>query len=444
MNSKKRIHSRRSFLKKAAATAGTVFIAPSIVPVRGYSCGAPSEKINIGCIGVGRMGLRDMREVMGFNEARIVAVCDVDFRRLTNASNIIENYYASRTTAGSYKGCAQYTDFRKLINRKDVDAVLIATPDHWHGLVALEAAANGKDIFLQKPLTLTIRQGRVLSDAVRKRQLVFQVGSQQRSDANFRFACELVRNGRIGELKTVKVGIGIDPVCETVAPMSVPDNLDYDMWLGPAPKTPYTEKRVHPQQDYSRPGWLRISDYCLGMITGWGSHHNDIAQWGMGTEYTGPVEISGQAEFPSDGLWDAHGMFRIHYKYANGVELICTDNITNRQGVVFEGMQGWIYVKRGYIETHPRSLVKTTIGSEEKHLYESNDHKKNFLDCIKQRRQTVAPVEVGHRSNSVCVLGYIAMKLGRKLKWDPDSEQFLNDAAANKMLSRPMRSPWRI
>jgi hypothetical protein len=216
------------------------------------------------------------------------------------------------------------------------------------------------------------------------------------------------------------------------------------MWLGPAPRVPYTEKRVHPQKGYDRPGWLRISDYGSGMITGWGSHHMDIAHWGIGSEYGGPVEIRGWAEYPKDGLWDVHGNFRIEYKYRQWVKLICADNKTNKQGVLFEGAEGWVYVKRGYIDTHPKSLLTSNIRPNEINLYKSNNHKKNFLECIKSRARTAAPVEIGHRSCTVCLLGAIAMRLGRKLRWNPQQERFINDYEANRMLSQPMRSPWHL
>ena len=215
-------------------------------------------------------------------------------------------------------------------------------------------------------------------------------------------------------------------------------------WLGPAPWAEYTEKRVHPQDGYGRPGWLRISDYCCGMITGWGSHHIDIAQWAMGTEYTGPVEVEGWAEYPKEGLWDFHGKFRIEYTYADGVKLICEDNTKNKQGILFEGTESWVYVRRRLIDAQPTSLLTSVIRPNEIHLARSNNHKQNFLECIKSRSQTVAPVEIGHRSNTVCVLGYIAMLLGRKLKWDPGKERFINDTEANRLLSRPMRSPWNL
>ncbi len=427
---------RRQFLKNSAAATGMFLLAPTIVPSSVFGAGAPSNRITFGFIGVGRMGLGDLREILGFKQARVVAVCDVDSNRVKYAQQLVDKSY---NTNGD---CAAYKDFRDLVAQDDIDAVSIATPDQWHALPAIAAARAGKDIFLQKPLTLTIKEGRVLSDTVRRYNRIFQVGSQQRSETNFRTACELVRNGRIGKLHTVKVAFGTDPPTTPQPPMSIPDALDYDMWLGPAPWADYTEKRVHPQKGYDRPGWLRIQDYGAGMITGWGAHHNDIAQWGMGTEYTGPVEIEGRAEYPKDGLWNVHGDFYVEYTYANGVKVICSDNKKNKQGILFEGTEGWVYIMRGRIDAEPKSLLTSTIGPNEIHLYKSNNHKANLLECIKSRAQTVAPVEIGHRSCTVCLLGDIAMRLGRKLKWNPEQEQFLDDDGANRMVSKPMRSPW--
>ena len=434
---------RRQFLK-GSAVAAAGFLVPTIVPASVFGADAPSNRITIGFVGVGRMGSGDMRELLGFKEVQIIAVCDLDSKRVRNAQKTVEAHYAKQSAAGTYKGCATFGDYRDLVIRDDIDAVCVVTPDHWHALPSIAAAKAGKDIFLQKPLTLTIREGRVLSDTVRRYNRIFQVGSQQRSDARFHQACELVRNGRVGKLHTIKVGFGTDPGTDPTPPMPVPDNLNYDMWLGQAPWAAYTEKRVHPQKDYGRPGWLRISDYGAGMITGWGAHHNDIAQWGMGTEYTGPVEIEGQAEFPRDGLWDVHGDFSIEYTYANGVKVICADNKKNKQGVVFEGSEGWVYVRRGFIDANPKSLLTSTIGPNEIHLYKSNNHKANWLECIKSRAETIAPAEIGHRSCTVCLLGDIAMRLDRKLRWNPDIEQFIGDDEANKMLWRPMQSPWTL
>ena len=423
---------------------GAGLALPAIVPSSVFGTAAASERITVGCIGVGRMGMGDLREALGFKQVQVIAVCDVDAQRVKNAQAAVESHYARQSAAGSYVGCSTYGDYRDLIARDDIDAVQIATPDHWHTLPAIAAAKAGKDIFLQKPLTLTIREGRVLSDTVRRYGRVFQVGSQQRSDKRFRFACELVRNGRIGKLRTVKVGFGTDPGTGPQAPMPVPEGLDYEMWLGQAPWVAYTDQRVHPQGGYGRPGWLRIRDYGAGMITGWGSHHLDITHWGMGAEHTGPVEIEGRAEFPKDGLWDVHGSFHIEYTYNNGVKVICADNAENKQGVLFEGTDGWVYVMRGQIDAHPKSLLEATIGPDETTLYESNHHKGNFYACIKSRAETIAPVEVGHRSCSVCLLGHIAMQLGRKLQWDPANERFLGDTEANRMVSRPMRKPWHL
>jgi myo-inositol 2-dehydrogenase/D-chiro-inositol 1-dehydrogenase len=445
MKNKRRTNvvTRRQFLKGSAVAAAGVLV-PTIVPASVFGGDAPSNRITIGFVGVGRMGSGDMRELLGFKEVQIIAVCDLDANRVRNAQKTVEAHYAKQSAGGTYKGCTTFDDYRDLVTRDDIDAVCVVTPDHWHTLPTIAAAKAGKDIFLQKPLTLTIREGRVLSDTVRRYNRIFQVGSQQRSDARFHQACELVRNGRVGKLHTVKVGFGTDPGTDPTPPMPVPDNLNYDMWLGQAPWAAYTEKRVHPQKGYGRPGWLRIADYGAGMITGWGAHHNDIAQWGMGTEYTGPVEIEGQAEFPRDGLWDVHGDFSIEYNYANGVKVICADNKKNKQGVVFEGSEGWVYVRRGFIDANPKSLLTSTIGPNEIHLYKSNNHKANWLECIKSRAETIAPAEIGHRSCTVCLLGDIAMRLGRTLRWDPDKELFIGDEQANKMLWRPMRSPWTL
>ena len=435
---------RRDFLKKSLVATGAALTVPYFVPSSVFGRFAPSNRIVCGFIGVGRMGQGDLKELLGFPDVQVVAVCDVDDWRLQNAKNQVDNHYRLNPETAKHQGCKMYGDFRELIARSDIDAVAICTPDHWHAMPAVEAARAGKDIFIQKPLTLTIPEGRLLSDTVRRYDRILQVGSQQRSDARFRLAAELVRNGRIGQLHTVKVGFGKDPFTGICSVKPVPEELNYELWLGPAPYIPYIEERVHPRMSYTRPGWLRTDEYCCGMITGWGSHHLDSAHWGMDTEHTGPVEIDGQAEYSADGTWDVHGAFRIEYTYANGVKLICTHNEVNQQGVVFEGTEGWVYVRRGFIDAFPKSLLTERLGPNAIRLYESNDHKQNFLDCIRSRRETIAPVEIGHRSASACILGYLSMKLNRKLRWDPEKEIFLRDDEANRILSRPYRNPWHL
>jgi len=426
---------RRTFLKSAAAAA-----APYVVPCTVLGKDAPSNTITMGCIGVGRQGSGDMRGFLDL--VRILAVCDVDADRAQKAKQTVERHYAERLGKGTYKGCDAYGDYRDLVARRDIDTCLIVTPDHWHVIPALAAARHRKDMYVEKPLTLTIAEGRVLADTVRRYGVVLQVGSQQRSDGRFRFACELARNGRVGKIHTVTVGIGTDPPCPPQPVMPVPKGLDYDFWLGPAPWAPYTEKRVHPEQGYGRPGWLRIEAYSGGMMTGWGSHHNDIAQWGLGTEYTGPVEFEGEGEFPDDGLWDVHGRFRVEARYASGVRLIITSQAPN--GVKFEGSDGWVFVTRGRIDAEPKSLLAETIGPSEVHLYRSHDHKGNFVDCVRTRRDPIANVEIGHRSATVCHLANIALWLGRPLRWNPDEEHFVDDPGADRMMQRSMRSPWTL
>lgn len=427
--------SRRSLLKASAALAAPLVLT---TPLRGAA--APSNRIAFGWIGTGRMGHGDMKDIIGNADIQIAAVCDVDSRRADDGRRAVEAEYARRTASGAYRGCDAYKDYRELCARGDIDAVMICTPEHWHALIALEAARTGKDIFVQKPMTYGIREGRVLSDTVRRHGRILQVGSQQRSEGRFRFACELVRNGRLGRIETVEVGLPLDPPNRLFPPQPIPSNLDYDFWLGPAPYHPYTEERVHPQKGYDRPGWLRVTEYCLGMITGWGAHHLDITQWGLNTEESGPTEISGTAEYPADGVHDVHGAYRIEYTYPGGVKVICSDKYRN--GVRFVGSEGWVYVTRGFIESSPRSLLTTTFGPNETRLYVSNSHKRNLIDCIKTRRPTICPVETGHRSNTVCILGHIAMALGRTLRWDPVAEQFINDDEANRMIHRPYRGPW--
>ena len=340
--------SRREFLKTSLAGAGALAF-PNLIPARVLGADAPSKKINILQIGCGRIGRSmDMPGILKQNAARMIAVCDLDSIRVADAKKVVEETYAKKNIT---LDVATYGDYREALQRKDIDAVAISLPDHWHAQPVIEAVLAGKDIYVQKPLTMTLVEGRAVSDLVRKHKRAFQIGSQQRSAANFRTACEMARNGRIGKLQTVKIGLPIDPSGGKTNEMPVPANLNYDMWLGPTPLAPYNEDRVHsqnadPKKRYGdRPGWLRIDSYCLGMITGWGAHHVDIAHWGMGTEMTGPVSIEGKAEFPKEGLWNVHGAYHIEMQYANGATVIIDNTFPN--GVRFEGSDGWIFVTRG-------------------------------------------------------------------------------------------------
>jgi len=432
---------RRDFLK---ATAAATLAAPWIVPASVFGATAPSNRIAIGHVGPGRMGRGDLVDLLGHPSADVLAVCDVDSKRAREGKELVERIYSERRHDKTYSGCKTYDDYREMVQRPELDAIMVTTPDHWHAMPAVAAVCAGKDVFLQKPLTYYIHEGRILSDGVHRYGRILQVGSQQRSDSRFRFACELVRNGRIGNLKHIKVGFGLDPGTTPQPVMPVPKNLNYDFWLGPARWSPYTEHRVHPQNNFGRPGWLRIRDYSAGMITGWGSHHMDIAHWGMGMMHSGPIEIEGHAQFPDDGLWDVHGPFSIDYLYPNGVTLNCSGNEVNPQGVTFQGDEGWVYVRRGAIDAHPKSLLTSKIGPNEIHLYESHDHKGNWLECIRTRREPVAPVENGHRSNTSCLLGQISMLLDRKIKWDPKTETFPDDPEATRYLMGAQRAPYTI
>ena len=455
---------RRNFvknsLKASAATTMAVTGFPTIVPASVIGKNAPSNKINIGAIGVGRISRdHDMKETLPFDQARIMAVCDVDSKRLAEGKKYVNDYYAAKT-GKPYDGVTMYDDHRALLQNKDIDAVLISTPDHSHAYLGIHAVEAGKDVYLQKPASLTITEGRALSNAVHRTGRILQIGSQQRSSTQFRYAAELVRNGRIGDLKTVYVGLPGDPGGEEEAEMPIPKNLNYDAWLGSTPNVYYTEKRVHPQNDYSRPGWLRMEQFGAGMITGWGAHHVDCAHWGMDTEYTGPIEISGHADFPKSGLWNVHGLFQTEGVYANGVKMIISNEIPN--GIKFEGTEGWIFVTRGDyrasasdpiptgknkvlpLTASNNKIITSVIGENEINLYKSADQHGNWLESIISRKQPISPVEIGHRSCSTCLLHHVAMKLKRKIYWDPMNERFINDDEANAMLNRPHRFPYEV
>jgi len=431
---------RREFLKKASAAAIGAVGLPLFIPSTALGrSGAvpPSDRINIGCIGVGGMGTGNMQSFLEKPEAQIVAVCDVDAKHRRSAREIVEKKTGRN-------GCTEYNDFRELLGRDDLDAISLATPDHWHALIAVAAAKQRLDIYGEKPLGYTIAEGRAIVDAVDRYGIVWQTGSWQRSLRNFRYACELVRNGRIGTVRTVRVGL---PYGHSLSdqggfkPAPVPEGFDYDMWLGPAPWVPYSPNRCHWNFRW-------ISDYSGGQLTDWAGHHCDIAQWGMGTELTSPVEIEGVAGFPpaENGLFDTAKSYRFVCTFKEGFTMIVADQRQQPKGmgVHFEGSDGWIWVDRSGIDASNKSLLGSVIGPTEIHLYKSNDHHQNFLDCVRSRSETITPAKLAHRSIMIGHLGLIAMKLGRKVNWDPVAERFINDPEADRLLSRTMRSPWHL
>lgn len=442
MSTSDRSLSRRSLVKSAALLA-----APSLLPSAAWAAAAralPANRINVGMIGMGRQAVfANLPPFLHSRDTQVVAVCEVDAWRMQRAIELIEGHYASQSPAGAYKGCAAYKDFRDLLARPDIDAVMISTPDHWHVPIALEAVRAGKDVCCEKPLTLSIHEGRVLADAVQRYGRVFRTDSEFRSIGLFHRACELVLNGRIGQLHTIRTGVPAGDVAGGPhVDMPVPEELDYPMWLGPAPEAPYTLDRVHPRHGYGRPGWMRVRDYCDGMITNWGAHLNDIAQWGNGTDRTGPVEVEGTGVYPTDGLWNVLLSFEVRYRYANGVQLFYH---IDRPYVRFEGSEGWIEAEYGgrALKAHPESLLRSAIRPDEIHLPLKSE-KADFIDAVKTRGPTLEDAEVGHRTTSLCHLGHIAIQLGRKLQWDPVAERFPHDPDANRMLSCPMRAPWRV
>jgi len=429
--------SRRAFLR-AAAGAAAVPYGVSAAALGGGDAPVASERIIMGAIGVGGQGTGDIQAMMGDPRVRYVAVCDVQRGLRERAKGLVDGHYKE-----SGAGCAAYVDFRELLARPDIDAVNIATPDHWHAIIAIAAARAGKDMYGQKPLALTIGQGRAMVEAVRRYGVVFQTGTQQRSEKDFRRACELVRNGRLGTLQSIDVEVPGSMATETFEYGPAPAEVDYDLWLGPAPWRPYSPQTIHPF------GWRWILDFAGGCVTDWGAHHIDIAQWAMGTTDTGPVEVEGKGYFPADGLFDAAASWRFEARYANGVTVTCLAKapFTPGQypnGITFRGSTGTLFVNRGSISAEPASILNEQIGPDEVQLYRSDNHYRNFVDCVISRAEPAAPAEEAHRSLSVCHLGNIAMQLGRKVRWNPDAETFVGDDEASRMLGRPMRSPWRL
>lgn len=456
---------RRNFLLTSTGLLGSLGLSsatfPSIVPASVLGAQSPGNFINIGVIGAGRIARsRNIPGLINNSDlCRIIAVSDLDSNRMNDGKKLIEDSYTKKL-GKPYRGVATYENYQDLLNNKDIDAVIICTPDHWHAKITIDAVYAGKDVYLEKPLSLTIEEGRKISDAVNRTGRIFQVGSQYRSIEDYRIGCEMIRNGRIGKVQRVDVRMPVDPSGGNVTQMLVPSNLNYDMWLGSTSEVYYTEDRVHPQKGYGRPGWLRCEQFGSGMITGWGAHLFDIVQWGLDTEYTGPVEIFSEAQFPNDGLWNVHGDFSSEMRYANAVVLTSgKESAEAPSGIKFFGSDGWLFIAVGgqpVTASDPTAIrlgktlsassakVLTPVKDEELHLYVSHDHHTNWLESIRSRLRAASTAEIAHRTCTVCLLQHISMKLKRKLNWDPKLEKFINDEEANAMISRPQRKPFNI
>ena len=431
--------SRRSFIKANALGAMAI---PAIVPSSVFGKNAPSNRINMGSIGVGGKGSGNTKGFTGDSGVQMLGVCDVYKSFRDKAKEAVDEKYNN-------KDCKAYNDFRELIGRGDLDAVATALPDHWHAIIGIEAIRAGLHVYGEKPFTRTIKEGRAICDAVKQYGVVWQTGSQQRSDEKFRTGCELVRNGRLGKILKTEVGLaGADKSIGIMPNKPVPRGLDWDMWLGPAPWIPYHDFSDGSSGKSNRKlchyYWRYNRDYAAGQLTNWGAHHIDIAQWGLGFERSGPVEIEGRAAFPEPGFYNSPVSFNITCKYANGQVMYIDSGKKFEKGTKWYGEKGWIYVNRGKLEASDPSILKEKIGVNDIHLYKSNSHSGNFLECIRTGNETIAPPEIGHRSCSVGLLSEISILTGRKIKWDPDKEEIIGDLQASTMLSRAYRSPWAI
>jgi len=429
--------SRRTFLKYACHGAA---VAPFILQARRAGAVPPNQRITMACIGVGNQGGHDTRMFLADPRVQIVASCDVDLARAKAMAATIKDRYAKQSGTGGYKGCEVTQDFRELIARRDIDTVMIATPDHTHAVIAIAAARHGKDIYCEKPLAYSIAEGRAIVETVKRHGRVLQTGTQRRSVQMFRHACELVRNGRIGKLNVVRCipghGFGVrGTFTGQEPPEPVPTDFNYDLWLGPAPWMPYTPARCHFNFRW-------ILDYGEGYISDNGVHAVDLATWGMGVDLTGPEHIDGKATFQASGIYDAPTDFEINYRYANGLKLVLASG--EGFGVRFEGSEGWLHMGGWDITASSEKILTSTIRPDEHHVRTGSLHHADFIDCVLSRRLPTTHPELGQRAASVCHLGYIACRLGRPLKWDPAREIFPDDANANRLLSRAMRTGWNI
>ena len=422
--------SRRRFVQAAAAAS---VLGPTILSRKARGQADASERINLGFIGVGTMGRHHVSRFLGEADVQVVAVSDVVAERTASAQEMVEKKYADAAKSGAYKGCQAYGDFRELLANNSIDAVVIATPDHWHALGCVLAAQAKKDIYCEKPLTHSVAQGRKIVEAVRAGKLVFQTGSQQRSEfgGNFRRAVEYVRNGRIGKLKTVRVGVGGPPVPCDLPEQETPAGTDWNMWCGPGPLRGYNETLCPKGVHKHFPAWRNYKEYGGGALADMGAHHFDIAQWALNADATGPVEIH-----PPEGRAESG----LRFVYANGVEMFHG----GRSGCTFEGEAGTIYVDRDKLESMPESILAEFLSDRDQRVYFSDNHARNWLDCIRSRKDPICTAEIGARSAAVCHLANIGYALRRPLTWDAAKEEFPTDSEANKLLDEPAREPWKL
>ena len=426
--------SRRDFLRRSAAITAGALILPQIIPSTALGMGGklpPSDRIVVGAIGTGQRGMANLRDFLGrLKEVQFVSVCDVDTNHAGRAKEMIDK-------ANKNSDCRVYGDYREFLEKENLDAVAITIPDHWHGLVYIAATDKKLDVYAEKPLARTIHDSRAIVNAVKRNNVVWQTGSWQRSRPIFHQAAELVINGRIGKISRVEVGLpdggkGIG----TPPPMEMPAELNWEMWLGPAPKVPF--------RGVCHWNWRWILDYSGGQLTDWAGHHIDIAQWGIGMERSGPIEISGEGIYPRDGIYNTPVEYDFLCKYANGIEMRVANSsrLPHGGGTTWYGEKGWISVDRGRLDASDPKILTEVIGENEIHLYRSEDHVGNFLECIKSKGETIAPAEIAHRSISVGLLGEIAMTTGQKIQWDPVKEEIIGNQVASRLLSRPYRHPW--
>jgi predicted dehydrogenase len=433
---KKASLTRREFMFRGAAAVGAAVAFPTVVPSTVFGATAPSNRITMGMIGMGLQMNGHFRNMLDRDDVQVLAVCDVDRAKREDAKATADATYAQNGRSGSYKGCDAYLEYERICERTDIDSVLICTPDHWHAMVSLAAIKSGKDVYCQKPMTLTIHEGRLMSDACKQYGTVFQVGSQQRSEWAFRRACEIVRNGWIGKVKTCYASLGRFAPPTTLPGQPIPDGFDYDRWLGPTPWYPYNAERV--RGDFGG-GWRRFWEYGSRKNGDWGAHHFDIIQWALGMDDSGPVKFIPKG-------WNGTE-YQTHV-YANGITVLRDYPIQNSQNprngmIQFIGEKGEVFVSRGgMLDTIPTELARAPLGPNDIHLYESNDHEGNWLECVRTRKPTICTAEIGHRTATICQLNGIAERLGRPIEWDPAKEKILNDPEADRWYDRPRRAPY--